>query len=389
MRFNFLINKLIMIMKKPVTQLVFPTLLINLIAFAQLASGQVVPSRFHQKPALGADALLLREDSKERGITFSNRFEFNTISSVSSQHLQIQATDDDAPVKSATLVPWRLGVGYNGSSAGSDAFTRLDTFVPLLQTVGESIAFIDGRLLIYEEGDFGGNIALGYRSYLEDSDLLLGGYVAYDNRDAFNKTFDQFGLGLEALGEVWEGRINGYIPVGDDRQVIGVNESNNFLFRGNHLIFEQQVFFAEALSSFDAEVGARIARLDGGTDIRGYAGFYYLTGEGSPDTVGWKLRMTLRNQNNFHLSVGVQDDGIFDTHVLVNVGISFAPLRIGKAETADNDLRATQLGRSIERNETIILAEQEEIQEVPFMILVVVRLMLLLTFITTKLSMAM
>ena len=99
--------------------------------------------------------------------------------------------------------------------------------------------------------------------------------------------------------------------------------------------------------------------------------------------------MTLRNQNNFHLSVGVQDDGIFDTHVLVNVGISFAPLRIGKAETADNDLRATQLGRSIERNETIILAEQEEIQEVPFMILVVVRLMLLLTFITTKLSMAM
>lgn len=65
----------------------------------------------------------------------------------------------------------------------------------------------------------GGNLLLGHR-FSASNDAVWGGYVAYDVRDTGNKVFNQIGLGIERLGKNWDIRANGYIPVGESKQVI-------------------------------------------------------------------------------------------------------------------------------------------------------------------------
>jgi hypothetical protein len=79
---------------------------------------------------------------------------------------QTTGTDTNPPLTSSTStatelkVTPRVGIGYTTSGGGYDGFSRLEGFIPLQQTPGSNLTFLEGRLLLDNDANFGGNILL-------------------------------------------------------------------------------------------------------------------------------------------------------------------------------------------------------------------------------------
>ncbi|MBD1804177.1 right-handed parallel beta-helix repeat-containing protein [Microcoleus sp. FACHB-SPT15] len=291
---------------------------------------------------------------------------------------QTTDTNPDASLSSSTsaadlkITP-RFGVGYSTSGAGYDAFTNIEGFVPLLQSPGSTLTFLEGRLLIDNDADFGGNLLLGHRVYNPKSDRILGGYISYDHRDTGSSSFNQIGAGFESLGEIWDFRSNFYLPIGDTRQLAEESSVQNFsaltepFFQDNFLVatgtqqrFESRRFEA-AMGGLDVEAGVRIARLGATGDLRGYAGLYYYDAPESDDTLGWRARLEAHPNDNLRLGLSVQDDATFGTNVVFSIGANFPGTRPrGAKERGTSQQVAARLGESVSRQANIVVDEQFE-----------------------------
>jgi trimeric autotransporter adhesin len=289
---------------------------------------------------------------------------------------QVQNPEDITPTSTGSAVDLkimpRLGVGYSTSGAGYDGFTRFEGFVPLLQNPGTNLTFLEGRLLLDNSAQLGGNLLLGHRLYNSQLNRTFGGYLSYDNRNTGKSSFNQLGLGFESLGGVWDFRANGYIPLGSSRKLVsessfdtGLQTSGNPFFQGNYLITQairesQQIRrYETALGGFDIEAGAKIAKLGNSGDLRGYGGVYYYTGKGTDSALGWRVRMEARPTDNLNFGLAVQDDRIFGTNVLFNVGITFPGTRPKRFKNESESVVA-RLGESISRTNSIAVDSQTE-----------------------------
>ena len=272
-----------------------------------------------------------------------------------------QTVDDQTnpPTESATNVPPtfnpRLGIRYTTEGAGFNPFVGFEGFVPLLQSPGNNLTFLEGRLLLSTNNStLGGNVLLGHRFYSSSSDRITGGYISYDNRETGRSFFNQLGLGLENLGEDWDIRANAYIPIGNTRQQFSETLANIF-FQQNFLQFERVRQFEAAMTGFDAEVGARLLRLGEDGYLRGYAGVYYYDAEGSKNAWGWRARVVARPNDYLGLSLSVQDDRLFDTRVIFGIALNFP----GTAPTPRQSRSAlNRMGESVERQASITVDEQ-------------------------------
>ncbi|MEW6498681.1 MAG: inverse autotransporter beta domain-containing protein, partial [Cyanobacteriota bacterium] len=266
----------------------------------------------------------------------------------------------------------RLGVGYNTSGAGYDGFTRFEGFVPLLQNPGTSLTFLEGRLLLDNSAHLGGNLLLGHRFYNSNLNRTFGGYLSYDNRNTGNTTFNQLGFGVESLGRVVDFRANAYLPLGNSRKLVsessfdtGLQATGNPFFQGNYLITQairesQQIQnYEAALGGFDIEAGTKIAKLGSSGDLRGYGGLYYYGGKGTDSALGWRVRLEARPTDNLNFGLAVQDDKIFGTNVLFNVGITFPGTRPKRFKNESESVVA-RLGESISRTNSIAVDSQTE-----------------------------
>jgi hypothetical protein len=284
-----------------------------------------------------------------------------------------QESAPDSPSGSAAdlrITP-RLGVGYSTSGAGYDGFGRFEGFVPLLQTPGSTLTFLEGRLLLDNGAHLGGNLLLGHRFYSQETNRIFGGYFAYDSRETGESTFHQLGLGLESLGEVWDVRLNGYLPIGDTRQTVEERvfdtglQLSNLSFQDNFLVVEgrrerREVRRLEAaMGGFDLEAGARIARLGSTGDLRGYGGLYYYDGAGTDGSLGWRLRLEARPTDALSLGLAVQEDEIFGTNVVFNLGATFPGTR--PSEASDRNSVIARMGESVGRTASIAVDVQEEV----------------------------
>jgi hypothetical protein len=263
----------------------------------------------------------------------------------------------------------RGGLGYNTSGAGTNNFIHLEGFLPLRQQVGENLTFLDSRLLLDDEGNLGANLLLGHRFYDERGDRIWGAYAGADLRGTDDSHFTQLGLGMESLGRIWDFRINGYLPLGNTRQVIDEDIRNGAVqtrsgFQGNLLVLErsqerQISQTAEAaLGGLDLEVGARLARWDEG-DLRGYVGAYFLDGAEVDGALGWRVRLESRPIDNLQLNLRLQDDSIFGTNVSFSVGLAFPRIR-PKGPIDAPERVVARLGEPLIRNNSIAVETQQE-----------------------------
>ena len=202
------------------------------------------------------------------------------------------------------------GTGFTG-------FTSVGGFLPLSQTPGQNVTFLDGRVSVDNDGNFGGGLQAGYRALLNDS-TIWGAFAGIDARGTGDRTFTQANAGTELLGENWDLILNANLPLGNARQVISSDiQAANPQFTGNQLLIdEQQVDQVQAaLTTVSLDGGLELLDFGGGSSLWGRGGVYYLGGEASEDSLGFRASLDYRPTNSLRFGVGVQNDGIFNTNV--------------------------------------------------------------------------
>ncbi|WP_158264785.1 inverse autotransporter beta domain-containing protein [Blastopirellula marina] len=171
-------------------------------------------------------------------------------------------------------------------------------FLPVSQT-NTSLLFADFRAQMDDSENYEGNWGFGGRFMREDG-WILGGYGYYDSRwtDHGNQ-FNQMTLGIEALSNMYEVRVNGYLP---DTNIHPVSGSGGGPARAS--VVGNQLFvivpgdqYEVAYYGVDFEAGALLMSWGENQDIewRGFAGAYHFNSdEAMEEITGPRLRTELR-----------------------------------------------------------------------------------------------
>lgn len=261
---------------------------------------------------------------------------------------------------SADTISPRLGVDFNTPRNGDDerSFGRVTGFIPLWQTPGNSLTFLDTAVRLNSTGDLGGTVTLGQR-FLKQG-LVLGGHLSYDVRDTGSNTFNQLGLGLEAFGDGWDVHLNGYLPVGDTQQSAGssggTGQVSDTQFQGNQLVFFTtggSDFIESAWGGVDLDAGMELADWADWGQLWGYGGIYY-----HGDAIGGRVRLDHRVQDWMRLGLGVQSDDNFGTRGFFSVGFSWGG---GSSDGASDEVSQlwARAAESVTRNSSIVVKESE------------------------------
>lgn len=264
----------------------------------------------------------------------------------------------------------RVGAGYTTSGGSFDALTRIEGFVPLWQTPGKDIGFLEPRLALDGNFNVGGSLILGYRSYTPKNNRILGGYIAVDGRGTDSSSFFQIGTGVESLGDVWDFRFNAYAPIGNRNQVVndsfidtGLQVSTRFQ---DHLLlldrFRRQTRIVQtetSLGGLDAEVGLRLAHWESG-DLRGFGGLYLYGSPDTPEYLGWRLRLSSNITPNISAGLTLQQDDLFGTRLIASIGATFPGVR-SSGPLPELDRVRARLAESVVRQPEIAVVEQQKV----------------------------
>lgn len=248
------------------------------------------------------------------------------------------------------------GSGYNSS------FGSIYGWLPFAQNGTSQLFYTEAKAnLNSDNGNWGGNLAVGYRNFAAKT--ILGGYFGYDVQGLEGWTAHQLGAGLEAMNPKWEARLNGYLPVGDRRQIIDSSESTTtsgnpstaLAFRGNNLFITSEtvttttiknMLSEESLAGIDLETGTTFTRWKNG-QLKGFIGSYLYGGDRTETFVGIRGRLQAKI-SNFDLGIGLESDGEFGTNLLFSIGANF-----GGSLTTSPESKENQLSNPLQRQSNI------------------------------------
>ena len=243
-----------------------------------------------------------------------------TEQTVSSESVDIAQSDESA---TSTFIRPRYSINHS-EGGGYTGVTGVGAFYPLFQTAGENLIFLVGDLNVSNDGDFGGGLQSGYRALLGD-DMIWGVYSGLDVRDTGNSTFTQAGVGAELIGGKWDAHFNINVPLGDTRRSETVGSQLSSRFQGNLLLLNQDSTerVESALSTVSLDGSMQLFDWGGDNALWGQGGLYYLGGADGSDSLGARLSLDQRLQDNVRLGLGIQHDGVFDTNVVLSANVLF------------------------------------------------------------------
>ncbi len=278
---------------------------------------------------------------------------------------------------SAPTIRPRLGLDLDTAGAGAEPFSQFEGFFPLWQNAGRDLGFFQGQLSFDTDANLGANLQLGYRRFVPGAQRTFGGYFAFDQRGTDTASFSQLGVGLETLGKGWDLRLNGYLPVGDRRELVDGSlvdaglQFSDVRFVGNQLTATAQQQqgdirrYEAALGGVDLEVGTRLLDIGDRGSLRGFGGLYYYGGPGVDGSLGWRLRLQAELTEYLRTGLALQNDDIFGTNVRFTIGAALPKYRATSAPAAESDNETNEviarLGESIGRTGHIVVDSQTEI----------------------------
>ena len=113
-----------------------------------------------------------------------------------------------------------LRLQYNTKSYGQYQEGNLDIGTMQVVNFDDATAFFDGQVTLNDVNGPGYNLGLGFRwldyvPFMWEPDRITGVSVWADgtHTEAGN-FFPQVGVSYESLGDIWDVRVNGYLPVG-------------------------------------------------------------------------------------------------------------------------------------------------------------------------------
>lgn len=191
------------------------------------------------------------------------------------------------------------GIGYG------EGYTTLEGFFSPIHPWGEDeewVPFADLRGHAFNDGRLAANAGLGIR-YINN--YVYGFNAYYDYRDTHRGHYNQFSAGLEALGQIWDFRINGYLPVG---------RKNSKYYRTRFDKFEDHYLYLSrkkevSLKGANAEVGYHFDYFEN-MPFYFVAGTYYLHGTGKT-AWGGQIRARIDYYDYFTVEGNLSYDHLF------------------------------------------------------------------------------
>lgn len=172
------------------------------------------------------------------------------------------------------------GLGYN------QGYTSLDLFLTLPLCNCRFIPFIDLKGHVFNNGRFATNTGLGLRWLNPCYERAWGLFCFYDSYISSRLSCHQVSLGFESLGETWDLRVNGYLPVGHKKTSIyrlSYDFSSGFLARAREQF---------AMAGIDAEIGYHFCRMQYFDFYAGIGPYFY---RGSSQKTKNAFRVTRKN----------------------------------------------------------------------------------------------
>ena len=241
---------------------------------------------------------------------------------------------------------------YNGSGSGIDGNTSVELRIPLNQTP-ENFFYLNPQVRVFNNGRIGSNLAVGYRSLNDVAKYVLGGYLAYDNRDTGAQFFQQISAGLEFFAESWDMRLNTYLPVGKTNTQLSETLLNTGRFQGTQFLVDRDRRFDAALGGVELEAGTIITTGDIGY-FRPYVGTYYYTATNSIGALGVKGGLGYYG-DLINAGLSIQNDRIFGTSILFNIGIN---LSNRSARKATPPTLLERMNEPLARNSSVLVENQ-------------------------------
>ncbi len=226
---------------------------------------------------------------------------------------------------------WQGHVEAEGKWGTERSLGEIGVFLPAWQN-NNTLIFGDVRGRFDDQDSSEGNFGLGLRHQI-NRQWIVGGYTFYDRRRTENNNiFDQATIGIEALSENIEARINGYIPESDEKTVIpATGTSTAGLATGGtfQLVTTTGGGVVErALPGFDAEIGYKFD-LPQNWEFWAYGGGFHFSADGYDDVTGPRGRLELSYNDVPYLGEGSKFTVGFETQTDdVRGGQSWALARI-------------------------------------------------------------
>lgn len=172
------------------------------------------------------------------------------------------------------------GIGYK------EGYSSLDSFLTLPNRKSCFLPFLDLRGHIFNDGKWAANAGIGLRYLSKHLGEVFGINAFYDYRLTHKRPYNQFSMGLEALGRRWDVRANGYL-------VVGKKQTHPFDFEFSLHSFHLTAKRDYAMSGADGEIGYHFPKVHC-LDFYSAAGPYYYTSEKADDhTTGGRYRLLI------------------------------------------------------------------------------------------------
>lgn len=206
------------------------------------------------------------------------------------------------------------GVGFNSG------YTRLGLRGKVWENA-DSHFFMEGDVLLTDDGTIGGNAGGGYR-WIHD-DTLCGLHAWYDNFGSTNGfRYQQVTFGAERLSPWFDVRWNTYIPVGLRENLVPTSPPTAPLY--------EQAYYGGDL---EFGIPAPLAPW-----LRLYAGPYYLSHSGR-NTTGIRSRAEAKLAQGVTGFFMVTNDNMYGTNLNLDIEIRYSgqlPYRFGQTYSAMN-----------------------------------------------------
>lgn len=214
-----------------------------------------------------------------------------------------------------------LRLRYNTESYGQDRRGNFDIGTMQVQSFEDAIAFFDGQVTLNDVNGVGYNLGVGFRwlhwsPFPIEPERITGFSFWTDGTSTESGNFfPQIGLSFESLGDRWDLRINGYIPVGQKSQLGSFTPTGTIGYNQNFLV-EQTI--ADRNTSFYVAEAEIAARLMADRDAWAFAGPYTLVND-DEDTAGYRAGFRGYAYPDLLLQIAVSDDEIFKTNATFQV----------------------------------------------------------------------
>jgi len=241
----------------------------------------------------------------------------------------------------------RGGIGYE------DGYTTFEVFLASDPSQWKVTPFLDARGHVFDNGKWAVNAGVGLRALWGNRAYGINTYYDYRNAGRFHS--NQVGAGLETLGELFDFRINGYLPI--SAKTSSPYDTAFETFSGNYVLVSQKV--QSAMKGADAEFGFHFGKSEF-FDFYAATGPYYFIGEAAPATWGGKARISGIFKDILALEISDSYDRTFHNQFQGQISLSFSfgpKSRVkeqGRTCKAANTLNNRML-QPVDRQEIIVI----------------------------------